>query len=869
MKNNIQIAPPNWPLKLLRRFLRESYREEIEGDMLERFYDNMERYGTKKAKRLYICDSFKLIRPALMKKRGRNVRLNHYGMLKHNLMITFRNFKRYKASFLINLVGLSTGLAAVLLIYLWVNDELSFDKFHENDKRLYQVMRNIVRSQGEITTRNSNSDLLAPALAQEMPEIEYIASVSRTISRGILSFEDKAIKADGQYAGKDFFKIFSYNLIQGKDHQVLQDKYAMVISEDIAFKLYGSPENAMGQMINWKHDTFGGFHTVSGVFQKPAHNTSETFDFVAPHKLFMEKSPMDISWGSNPVLTYLTLRQGVDAKRFNDKISDFIKTKNERSKEKLFLRPYSDRYLFDHYENGKQAGGRINYVILFSTIALFILIIACINFMNLSTARASRRSKEVGIKQVVGARRLTLIFQYTGEAILITFISLLVAVLLVLLFLPKFNLITDKHLTIALDWNMISSAIIITLITGFVSGSYPALYLSGFKPVRALKGRQSTSASELWTRQGFVILQFCISILLIVSVIVLHKQIKFVQSQNLGYTKDNVITFERQGRLNESLTSFLDESKNIPGVVNSTVTRGSLTNNHGQSGGHTWEGKPSNIPGIVLSGETVGYEFIETLGIDMKEGRSFSRELSNEEEVKIILNEKAVEAMGLTDPIGKWVSLWGTKREIIGIVKNFHFQSLYEEIKPLFLLCNPDRSTTIVIKIHAGTEKATLSKLEKLHSKYNPGIPFDFRFLDDDYQSLYRSEQKVADLSQGFAGIAILISCLGLFGLAAFTAERRSKEIGIRKILGSSVLGIVYLLSGDFTKMVLAAVFITLPLSHILAENWLAGFAYHIDMEWWVFAGSGVLAILIAWLTVALQTIKAATSNPVDSLRNE
>ncbi|MDN5213462.1 ABC transporter permease [Fulvivirgaceae bacterium BMA12] len=861
--------PPKWAIRFLIWFCRDDLSDAVLGDLQELYERRRKKIGKRRADWLFIWNVLQFLRPFAFKHQTKNSsKLIPIDMFRHNLLLTYRNFKRYKSSFFINLIGLSTGLASVLLIFLWVNDEMSFDKFHEKNHRLYQVMRNI-GEENNIRTRESNSDLLATALAEEMPEIEYAVPVSRVISRGILSSSQKNIKADGQFVGKDFFNTFSFTLIQGDRNQVLQDKYSMVVSNDLAVKLFGSPKKAMGQTVSWDHKIFGGSHVITGIFQKPAGNSTEVFDFLATHALFMEKSPMDVSWHSNPVYIYLTLKQGIPVDPFNDKIADFIKTKNKRSKEKLFLRRYSDKYLFDHYENGRQAGGRIDYVILFSAIALFILVIACINFMNLSTARASRRLKEVGIKKVVGARQQSFIFQYGGEAMLLSFISLTSAILLVFLFLPQFNFITGKALSIELDWNLIFGALIITVFTGFVSGSYPALYLSRFKPSEVLKGKLKTSAGQLWTRRGLVIFQFSISILLIVSVVIVYKQIDFAQSKHLGYEKDNVITFEKQGRLNESLASFLAEAKNISGVVNATALNGSITNNNSGSGGHSWEGQSAHLPSITFTSTTVGYDYIETLGMEMKEGRSFSRKFANEEEAKIILNEKAVKMMELSEPVGKWVKLWGTKREVIGVVKDFHFQSLYKEIRPMFLLCDPGHTTTIVVKINAGFETTTVKKLEELYHLYNPDIPFDFKFLDDDYEALYRSEQKVADLSRSFAGIAILISCLGLFGLAAFTAERRVKEIGIRKILGSTSLGIVRLLLADFTNMVLIAIVVALPVSYLIAKSWLNGFAYKISLEWWFFIGAGLMVLVIAWSTVGIQAIKAARVNPVKCLKDE
>jgi putative ABC transport system permease protein len=517
---------------------------------------------------------------------------------------------------------------------------------------------------------------------------------------------------------------------------------------------------------------------------------------------------MDKSWNSNPILTYLTLKEGVDVETFGRKIAGFIKTKNKDSNEELFLVPFSSRYLFNIYENGKQAGGRIHYVILFSMIALFFLVIACINFMNLSTARASRRLKEVGIKKAIGALRKTLIFQHLGESMLLTLISLGAAFLLVALILPQFSLITGKQLALTFDKNVILGALAITLITGLISGSYPAFYLSGFRPSEVLKGKLTTSLSELVARKALVVFQFSVSILLIVAVAIIYRQMNFVQTKNLGYKKDNIITFRKEGKLTESLDEFLLEAKNTSGVVNAACTDGLVINFNSTSSGHRWEEMSDDQEAFVFNSSQVGYDFFETLGLEITEGRTFSRDFSGENS-RVIVNEAAVKAMNLEDPVGKWLLVWGRKLEIIGVVRDFHFKSLYEDIKPLMLFCDPQHTSTVIVKIQSGTETETIKRLEKLYQRFNPGLQFDFEFLDAEYQALYISEQRVAGLSKYFATIAIVISCLGLFGLAAFTAERRVKEIGIRKILGASEFGIIGMLSGDFTKMVLIAIGIT------------------------------------------------------------
>ena len=856
--------PPKCALQFLHWFCREDYLEEIEGDLIEIFERDLKKSPVR-ARRNFILNVIRCFRPRFIKAFMAQGHINRATMFNHNLLVTYRNFLRYKSSFFINLLGLSTGLAAALLIYLWSYHEMSVDKFHEGGYRLFQILRNVPNASNILETHESNSVLLPPALEAEMPEIEYAVPV-RTTPPDIVSNNEKHVKATGWFVGEDFFNVFSYRLIEGIKSQVVQDKYAAVISDELAFKIFGTINDCVGKSIEWDGSTL----IISGIFEKPGKKSSADFDFLLTHQLFLEKSKMEVNWNSNPIMVYVTLKPEIEAELFSEKLNTFYKSKrmDEAENSSMFLQRYSDRYLYNRFENGKQAGGRIDYVKLFSIIALFILVIASINFMNLSTARASRRLKEVGIKKAIGARRRTLILQHLGESISMAIFAFMVAIFLVFLLLPQFNVITGKQLTFLPEWKFISGVLVIVFITGLISGSYPAFYLSGFKPVEVLKGKLRVTRGELWIRKGLVVFQFSISILLIIAVGIIYLQMDFVQSRNLGYKKENVVSFEKQGKLNESLESFLARAKNIPGVVNASTMRESVTSINSTSWGHSWEGRQQDAAEVEFSGVNVNYDFFETLGIEIKEGRSFSRDFGKEEST-VILNESAIEAMGLVDPIGKWIELFNTKREIVGIAKDFHFQSMYEKINPLFILCMPRYTDKIIVKIQPGAERETIARLESLIEDYHPGVPFEFTFLDDEYHALYLSEQRTGRLSTYFASIAILISCLGLFGLAAFMAERRTKEIGIRKILGCSELMIIQLLSRDFTIMVLMAIAIALPVGYLFSRNWLDSFAYHIDLKWWYFMGAGVVALLITWITVGVQTIKAARTNPATCIRNE
>jgi putative ABC transport system permease protein len=794
-------------------------------------------------------------------------------MLRHNLLIIFRNFKRDKSSFFINLIGLSTGLACVLLIYLWVNDELNFDSFHRKNKQLFQVMENQYNTNGIVTT-NETPGLLAEALAAEMPEIKYAvcATDPAWYSENTLSVEDKIVRANGIFASQDYFNVLTYELIEGDKNAVLIDKNSIVISHAMAMKLFNTTENIIGKTIKWQEGNRKNEVAVSGIFKDIPPNTSVHFDYVLSFKLHeeLEGGSRWNTWDNFTATTYVILRQGADINQLNAKIFNFVKSKTKYSNVTLFLKRYSEKYLYGKYENGVLVGGRIEYVRLFSLIAIIILIIACINFMNLSTARASRRMKEIGIKKTLGADRKSLVIQHLGESILMAILSLTVAIVLVELLLPQFNEITGKHIILNLNASVILSIVGITLFTGLTAGSYPALYLSGFNPATVLKGKFHSSIGELWTRNGLVVFQFALSSILIVAVLVVYKQIEFVQTKNLGYDKDNIIYFDKDGRFTEdqNLGTFLSEVKRMPEVVNASSIAHSMVKSENYTTGLFWDGKN---PNEILRFESmyVDYDMIETLGIEMKEGRTFSREFGSDNSA-IVFDEAAITAMGLKNPVGKVINLWGRfNLTIIGVTKNFHFESLHENVKPAFFWMRPQWTKYIMVRIKAGMEKEAVQKIQKLYAQFNPGLTFDYKFLDQSYQAQYAAETRVAVLSRYFAGLAILISCLGLFGLAAFTAERRRKEIGVRKVLGSSELGIITLLTNDFTRVVFASMLISLPVGYFITKHWLDSFAYRIDLQVWYFIGAGLITLFIAWITVAAQAIKAATANPVEALRYE
>lgn len=792
-------------------------------------------------------------------------------MLKHNLKLFLRNIKRYKSTFLINLIGLSTGLTCVILITLWVIDELKVDTFHENDTQLYQVWNSFNSPEGT-RVLNWTPPMLAETMVKQLPEVEYATaqSLPEWFENTPLKVDGKIIKAPGIFAEKDYFKIFSYELLEGNKEQVLVDLNSIVISESLSKRLFGTAEDIVGKTIEWDILNTQKSHQVSGVFKDIPSNATTQFDFILPFKNW-ENAVLGlgerIDWVSNNPATYIVLKEGTDPKVFAAKIKGFSKLQDKDVSADLVMTQYSSNYLYGNFENGKQTSGRMDYVYLFSLIALFILVIACINFMNLSTANASRRLKEIGVKKAMGSKRGALIAQYFGESILTAFISFGISLLMVNFCIPKFNEITGK--SVGLDISSLGLLVLVVLGTGILAGSYPALHLSRFNALKILRGSIKGSLSEVWVRKGLVVFQFALSIILIVSVLVVYQQITFVQSKNLGMDKDNVIYFNQEGNLKENTEAFLEEIKSISGVVNaSTTTQNVIGTDINKTGGLVWNGNEENRKSR-FNELRIGHDFIETMEMKVKEGRTFSKAFATDSSA-IVFNETAIKLMGLEDPVGKTVRYGNTQYNIIGVLKDFHFKSLRETVSPMFFRLAPqDRYLQFAVRIIKGQEKETLAQINTIYTQFNKGYVFDYQFLNTDYQAQYESELRAVTLSKYFAGLAILICCLGLFGLAMFTAERRKKEIGIRKVLGQSATQVTMMLSSEFIKLVLVAILIALPIAYMLSTDWLSGFAYHIPLQFWNFVGAGILALLVAIVTVSSHAIKAANNNPVEALRDE
>ncbi|MBS1933777.1 MAG: ABC transporter permease, partial [Bacteroidetes bacterium] len=720
---------------------------------------------------------------------------------------TWRSLVKDRQFAVLNLVGLSVALACVLLIYLWVSDELNVDKFHTNSRRLYQVMSHIKLPDG-IHTQEATPYMFSRAVAKEMPEVEDATCYMQGFIKGTLSAGEKKTQTTKHFVDYHFFNVFSFSLLSGNKNTLLDDKYSIVISDKLARKLFNTTENLIGKTIQWENDP--NLFTVTGVFEEPSSNSSLKFDALFSYESFFQNNPDTKDWSNSNPSTFILVKKGIDAKQFETKLTPFLHAKSDKSPLTLSLRKFSDRYLYNNYENGVLSGGRIRYVRLFSIIAAFILMIACINFMNLSTAKAARRLKEAGIKKILGAERSGLIFQYIGESIMMAFVALLIALLLVLMLLPQFNMITGKQLSIPNNASFIIAVLSIGLITGLLAGSYPAFYLSGFKPIAALKGKLNTIWGELWMRKGLVVFQYTLSVTFIIAVMVIYKQMHLIQTMDLGYAKDNIISIKNEKKIGENYEAFTHDVQHIQGVMATSSINGDM---FGNSSGSTekakWDGNTGQTK-ILMTDLDIDYGLIELMGMKMKAGRSFSKDFATDS-LGIILNESAVNAMGIKDPVGKSFIVWGGNYHIVGVTKDFHFESLYEKVKPCFMRLNK-AGGNILIKVHGGKEREVIAQLNEVYKKYNPGVSFSFTFLDKDYEAMYTSEERESVLFRWFAGLAIIISCLGLFGLAAFSAQKRQKEMSIRKVVGASTSDIATLLSKDFFQLIILSMLIAFPL---------------------------------------------------------
>ncbi len=784
-------------------------------------------------------------------------------MFKNYFKITWRTLMKNKVFSFIKVFSLTVGLAAAISIFLWVIDEMSFDKFHANAKNIYRVMTNNTYPDGRIETYPATSALLKDAMRAEIPEADKIALLSMETD-ALIRHERNSFNEQGLYADSSLFSIFSFPLLKGNRKNPLPDNTSIVISKKIAKKLFGNSD-PVGKSV--EVDQTHQF-TVTGIFADVPQNSTLQFDFVLPFDLFVKENPWTQYWKSGGTQTMVTLKPGASLENANAKIAGLIKKNCRDCTTSAFLFPYTSQRLYNEFENGKTAGGRIEQVKLFSIVAAIILLMACINFMNLATAQSATRSREIGVRKVIGAKRSGLITHFIFESILLSFIGLLFALVAVQFLLPFFNEITGK--SIRLDFTdpvFIISISVITLICGLLAGCYPAFFLSSFKPVAVLKGDTSASLSGSGFRKVLVVVQFATSIILITGSIIIYKQISFISNKNLGFEKENVVVINRNDNLGKNYTAFKNDLLQLPSVKNIGFGGSNIFTVPITTTDPVWQGKPVNSS-VSFKVFRCDEGFIPTMNIELLAGRNFSG-VNNHDSANYIINKKAMEVMGLTpeNVIGSDLEMWSGKGKIIGLTNDFNNDNLHRGIEPLIFLYSGTIGSNYFIRIDGNVPvNTTLASIEKRFKKYSPAYPFEYSFLDEVFAKEYRTEMIIGKLSLIFTTTAVLISCLGLFGLVAYSAAKRTKEIGVRKVLGASVSNIVALLSEDFIKLVAIAFVIAAPVAYFFMHRWLQDFAYRINISWWIFLLAGSFAIAIALATISFQAIKAAIANPVKSL---
>lgn len=868
MGDSPTINPPKFLIRFLRWFCRSDLIEDVEGDLLELFDARLDE-GAGKAKMLFARDVLFMLRPGIV----RNIQflnsINNNAMIKNYIKIAIRNALRYKGYTAINLLGLTVGVVSSILILLWVNDELGINKFHANGDRTYQVWRNIYQSNGDVNTTAFIPQPVQEGLANEYPEIEKLAVVSWPME---IKFEsgEQLLREEGIYASADFFKVFSFPWKVGNEESALSDISSIAISERFAEKLFGKEwqsVNPIGKTVRMGEENE---LTINGVFANTPSNSTIQFDWVVSYNRFINENPWVKSWDSGSIRIFFVLNNNANEPKVAKRIAQVINQHSEDGvDERLMLQKFGDTYLYSNIDKGAIAGGRIDYVIIMLVVAIFILIIACVNFMNLVTARSGRRSKEIGIRKVLGARKNSISVQFFVESLMLSFSAIILSSVLVLLILPYFNLLVDKSLILDFSQPM-TFLFLLGLATaiGLFSGFYPALLLPTFKIITSLKGTIKHGGRSVYFRKGLVVFQFAISMLLIVGTFVIYQQMQYILHKDIGLDKENLVMVEVLGGrdLASRYELYKNELMKLPEVESITGATGNPIDYGRSTGTAKWDGKDPNANteiGIIL----VNDNFTETLKMELLKGRNLSGEFGADT-TNYLINEVAAKLMGFDDPIGQNLSIWNRKGKIVGLVKDFHMADMYESIAPLVIGYMPSDSRIALIRIKGETKKA-LESIERVGVALNPKESFRFELMSDTYVDNYQSELTVSKLANIFTGISIFISCLGLFALSSFSAEQRSKEIGVRKVHGAENWQIVLMLSKDYAILMILAIVLAIPFSYYYANEWLANFEYRAGLSPLIFMLAGISAFMIGSITVGFKSFQAASVNPIRSLKDE
>ena len=879
-------GPPRWADWLLETCLTPRLLEDVQGDLHEVFHKRVREVGLVKARREYSWAILHYLSPFFFKPLQRTGNETAYPspsllntiMLRNYLTISWRNLARNRLYSLLNIGGLALGMACCLLIALYVYDEWSFDRFQAGYDQIYRLTEKQKQADGIFDVAVTPGPL-SPALARDFPEVVQTTRIGRW--SGVLTKGRQAVEAaEMLIVDPSFFSLFSFPFIKGNASTVFRGPNEVIFSESMAERFFGTDwprKNVVGQLVQLNtQQTL----KLVGIARNPPIRSHIQFDVLLPFEWLVVNDKWSQKWNSNNFHTYIQLRSGPAdapniASAFANKIKNRLKQYNGDKETQLYLQPMSDIYLRSNFAFETDWGRRsdIAYVRIFVAVGLIVLLIAVINFINLATARASRRAKEVGVRKTVGAQRFSLVGQFLCESLLMTGLAILVALLLAELFLPLFNDIAGKTLQIPYQLPLFWLTLMgLTGVVSLLTGLYPAFFLSSFRPAIVLKGVFNVRQGRSF-RQSLVVGQFVLSIVMLIGTAVIYRQLMYMQTAKLGFDKEQLLYVRLKGDLRFKAWQFKSQVEQLSGVARASVATSNLVGILNSSG-IEWEGKAPNDE-FLITNMNVDPDFVTTTGMRIAAGRNFSAQIPSDTSSKpgaYIINETAAKRMGWTPTtaLGKRLKHWGQEGQIIGVLKDFHFRPLRVAIEPFIFRYQPTNPYfTLLVKTNPGTVSRTLSELATIYKKLEPANPLSYGFVDQDLDAQYRSEQRVGRIILYFSALTILIACFGLFGLATFTAEQRTKEIGVRKVLGASVAGIVALLSKDFLKLVLIAILLASPIAWYAMNRWLQDFAYKINLDWWVFVVAGLLAIGIALLTVSFQSIKAALVNPANSLRSE
>ncbi|MEM6764174.1 MAG: FtsX-like permease family protein [Bacteroidota bacterium] len=857
---------PKWAEGFLSWYCRPELLEEIQGDLYELFDKRAKKKSVRFARRRFIWDVFRSLRLSTI----RFFSLNHLpAMYKSYFKLALRNFWKEKLQSSIHIFGLTLGLTFGLLMLLWVQDEVEIDKFHEDSSRVYQVFYQNQQIETPFLS-HSVSYPTGTRLQEEVPGVEAAALMEHEDDFSV-EVGDKIFKERGRWGHFDVFKIFSFPILEGSLETSEADLASVIISDELAEKYFGKlwQGNAVGKTVGMQEETF----VIKAVFEKIPEQSSIQFDLLANMEFRVNQHSWIDHWGNRMFRGYVKTKALTSTSQAEDQITQIYRKENPDDRngattEIQFL-PFKDRYLWGRYENGEIVGGRIEYVRIFLLVGIFLILIACINFINLSTARASSRAREVGVRKTIGAKKNHLVSQFLVETSLYTLGATCLSILLSYLLLPEVNTITGKEISIPLQSPLFWGGVgMMVLMLTFLAGLYPAYILSGFKPALAVKGGFRAQKKGKVLRSGLVVTQFVLSGLLIISTLTVKKQLDYIQFANLGLDRDNMVYMDMSGPMYERYDALKTNLLQYPEIAHVLQTSHAPINIRLSTGDYTWPGKgPDEFHSITMFWTEV--EFAEAFDVAIEEGRFFQADIPSDSQA-VVINEAAAEVMGLENPIGTMISRnEGDNRPIIGVMKNFHMQSLHETIKPMVIELNEGNKWSLFVHLEKGKTKEGLATLEKVWGEVIPDYPLDYEFLDQTYGEMYKSELTVGKLSYYFTAIAILISCLGLLGLSTFIARQKTKEIGIRKILGASMLDIVRFLSRDFVLLVMVAILIASPIAWYALENWLGKFTYKVEIDMWIFAYALIISLLVSILTMSVQSVRAASQDPVKALRYE